>query len=286
MARGSWGTYRARPIMDRGRLDGSIVGGRLSGGFDQAGLRIEVEGSRESDLGLAFRGELEAAIAADLRRLEQAYHRAATRVMEAGKGRLRADIVAGGFHKAVSLSKTWQGKVFPSRPESLDVAVWFKTKASLIIDVFESGTVIRASDGHYLAIPLPPAKAIIRRLRRAKMRGPREGGAGRDQWGRYTKDESYVEQVASALGVDLRPIIDRQTRTGVLVADNGLRLTRSGRESKRQEGRATAIFALAPLATLRPRIKGRKILAEIERSFGPDFVHALQGELHPSNREG
>lgn len=204
--------------------------------------------------------------------------------MEAGKGRLRADIAAGGFHKAQSLAKTWQGKVFPRQPESLDVAIWLKTKAALLIDVFEAGTVIRASDGHYLAVPLPPAKAIIRRLRRAKMQGPRAGGLGRDNWGRYTADDSYVEQVASALNVHLVPIINRQTRTGVLVADNGLRLTGGGREAKSQRGQATPIFALAPMATLRPRIKGRRLIEEIERNFGPDFIHALQGELHPSNR--
>lgn len=266
-------------------MDGSLIGGRMSGGLGEAGLRLEVEGEGQSDLALAFQGKLESSIAEDMRRLEQAYHRAATRVMEAGKGRLRADIAAGGFHKAGALAKTWQGKVFPKHPESLDVAVWLKTKASLIIDVFEAGAVIRASDGHYLAIPLPPAKAIIRRLRRAKMRGPRAGGAGRDDWGRYTKDDSYVDQVAQALGITLRPIINRETRTGVLVADTGLRLTRGGREAKSQQGRATPIFALAPMATLRPRIKGRRLLVEIERNFSGDFVHALQGELHPSNRE-
>lgn len=247
-----------------------------------AGLRLEVQDAPggKSDLALAFSGALDKAVAADLRRLEEAYHRAATRVMEAGKGRLRADIAAGGFHKAQSLAKTWQGRVYPRRPESLDVAVWFKSKAALLIEVFESGTVISAAEGRFLAIPLGPAKAIVRRLNRAAARGE----SRRDNWGRFEKADSYVDQVAAALGVDLVPIINRQTRTGVLVADNGLRLTRAGRAARSQAGQATPIFALAPMATLRPRIKGHRLIEEIERNFGPDFIHALQGELHPSNR--
>lgn len=282
MTRSSWGGWRSRPIWDRSL--GRAVGGRLSEGGGQAGLRIEVEGGQPGDLALALQGRLKATLDAQMRQLEAAYHRAATRVMEAGKGRLRADIAAGGFHRGEALARTWQGKVLPGHPQSLDVAVWLKTKASLLIDVFEHGAVIQASDGRYLAIPLPPAKAIIRRLHRAKQKGPRAGGLGRDDFGRWVKDDSYVEQVAAALNADLRPIINRQTRRGVLVADTGLRLTRLGREAKVQRGPATPLFALAPMATLRPRIKGRRLLAEIQRNFGDDFVHALMGELHPSNR--
>ena len=277
------GFFRSRWAGGQGRWDGSTVGGRLSD-TGTTGLRIEVEGA-SGDFALALQGRLQQSIDNDYAKLERAYWAAMNRVVEAGKGRLRADIVAGGFHQGVALSKTWRATTYPSAKNSLDVAGWFHTKAGLIIDAFESGVTIRVSGGaRFLAVPLPPAKAIIRRLRRAKMKGPRDGGLGRDSWGRFVKDDSYVDQVAGALGSDLVPIIARDGKSGVLVAANDLTLTPTGKMSRTQSRPATPVFALTKVATLRRRIKGRQILDEIAANFGPDFIHALAGELPPENR--
>jgi hypothetical protein len=283
MARDPWGVARSRGLGDRVRPSGSRVGGRLSTS-GSAGVAISVDGE-EGDLALALKGRLDATIAADLRALEQAYWRAMDRVVQAGKGRLRADVVAGGFHKAQALSKTWRANTYPRARNSLDVAGFFHTKAGIIIDAFETGVTIRVGSGHkFLAIPTGPAKAIIRRLRAAKMKGPRDGGTGRDAFGRFTQDDSYVDQVASALNVDLVPILSRDGSGGVLVAANDVTLTRTGREAKNQARKATPLFILTRTATLRRRIKGRALLDEIRRNFPGDFAHALSGELPPSLR--
>lgn len=287
MARQPFSAWRAERLGDQVRSDGSRVGGRLSTSGD-AGLSIELEGAPfGSDLALALSGRLQEKLDSDLLALEKAYYGAMNRVVEAGKGRLRADIVAGGFHQSIALSKTWRAITYPKGKNSLDVAGWFFTKAGLIIDAFESAVTIRVSSGaKFLAVPLPPAKAIIRRLRKAKMTGARNSGFGRDNWGRFTKDDSYVEQVGAALGTDLVPIIARDGQSGVLVAANDVTLTRTGREAKAQQRPATPIFALTKTATLRRRIRGRQILDEIANNFQSDFVHALAGELSAENRDG
>lgn len=283
MARSPWGGWSSRGLGDQVRSDGSRVGGRLSTSGD-AGIKIEVEG-RPGDFALALQGELQASIDRDLRALELAYWRAMDHVVQAGKGRLRADVVAGGFHQGLALSKTWRGQTYPRAKNSLDVAGFFHTKAGVLIDAFEMGVTIRVGSGaKFLAVPTAPAKAIIRRLRKAKMRGPREGGTGRDAFGRYTKDDSYVEQVAAALNVDLVPILARDGSGGVLVAANDVTLTRTGREARNQARRATPLFVLTKTATLRRRIKGRAILGEIQRNFPGDFAQALAGELPASLR--
>lgn len=276
--------WRAERLGDQYR-SGSPRGGRLSTSGD-AGLSIELEGTPfGADLSLAIKGKLQEKLDQDMLALERAYHGAMTRVVDAGKGRLRADIVAGGFHQGVALSKTWRGNVYPKARNSLDVAGWLYTKAGLIIDAFESGVTIRvASGGKFLAIPLGPAKAIIRRLRRQKMTGARSSGFGRDSAGMFTKDDSYVDQVASALGTDLVPIISPDGQSGVLVAANQLTLTKTGKEAKSQRKAATPVFALTKQATLRRRIKGRAILGEIERNFSSDFINALAGELSIENK--
>lgn len=286
MARSPFGHWRTDDLYSQTRIDRSVVGGRLSNAFGTTGLEIEVEGTPySSDLGLAIQGKLQENIDAGLRSLEGAYWRAMNRVVEAGKGRLRADIVAGGFYKAQSLAKTWRGATYPKSKNSLEVAGWLTTKMGLIIDVFETGTVIRVSGGgKYLAIPLPPAKAIIRRLARQKQTGSRMDGTGRDAWGKWTKDDSYVAQVAQSLNTDLVPIINHATGKGVLVAANDVTLTRTGREAKNQNRKPTPVFALTKVATLRKRIRGRALLDEIRNMFPADFAQALAGELSAANR--
>lgn len=264
MARSAWGSI------------GSAATGRAGG----AGISLSVDG-REGDVALALQGRLQETIDVQMRDLYGAYWRAMNRVVEAGKGRLRDDIVNGGFHNAAALSKTWRGNVYPSSKNSLEVAGWIYTRAGLIIDAFETATVIKVrGNAQFLAIPLGPAKAIVRRLQQQK----RKGLIGRNAWGKFEKDDSYVEQVAAALGVDLQPIIAADRRTGVLIPASKLTLTPTGRAAKNQDRAATPLFALAKVATLRKRIRGRALLAEIMNNFPGDFVHALMGEMTTSQR--
>lgn len=244
---------------------------------------MTVEGAPTSDLALALQGKLQDSIDAQMRDLYGAYWRAMNRVVEAGKGRLRQDIIGGGFHRAQALANTWRGNVYPSEKNSLDVAGWLYNRARLLIEVFDTGTVIKVrGNAQFLAIPVGPAKAIVRRLQQQK----RKGLIGRDSWGRFEKDDSYVEQVARALGVDLVPIIAPDRQSGVLVAGDNRTLTATGRNAKNQSSAATPLFALAKTATLSRRIKGRALLDEIMNGFPGDFVHALVGEMSVVQREG
>ena len=279
MARGPWGAASSGGLGDRISSAGRRLDGRL-GSVGDRGLRIEIDGA-QGDFALAMQGKLQASIDAQMRALEDAYWRAMNQVVETGKGRLRADIVAGGFHKGQALSKTWRGSTYPRSKDSLEVAGWLTTKIGLLIDVFDTGTVIRvAGNQQFLAIPLGPAKAIVRRLHRQRMRGL----TGRNAWGRFEKAGGYTEQVAQMLGVDLQPIIAPDRQSGVLVAANELTLTSTGKAAKNQARAATPLFALVKIATLKKRIQGRALLQEIERGFPADFARALAGALPPENR--
>ncbi|TAJ54054.1 MAG: hypothetical protein EPO54_01330 [Brevundimonas sp.] len=272
--RSAWGMASA----DSGASRPSRIAMQSQGG---AALKFTVEGASESDLALALQGKLQASIDAQLKALEAAYWRAMSRVVEAGKGRLRADVIAGGFHNARSLANTWRGNAYPRDKNSLDVAGWIYTRAGMLISVFEEATVIKvAGNAQFLAIPLGPAKAIVRRLQQQK----KKGLIGRNAWGRFEKDDSYVEQVARAMGVDLVPIIAPDRQTGVLVPADKRTLTPTGRAAKNQAKAATPLFALAKTATLRKRIRGQALLDEILKNFPSDFVHALMGELAVAQR--
>lgn len=274
--RSAWGLATA----DSGASRPSRIGRYSAGG---AAVKLTVEDASAGDLGLALQGKLQASIDDQLKALHGAYWRAMNRVVEAGKGRLRADIIAGGFHNARSLANTWRGNAYPRDKNSLDVAGWIYTRAGMLISVFEEATVIKvAGNAQFLAIPLGPAKAIVRRLQKQK----KKGLIGRNAWGRFEKDDSYVEQVARAMGVDLVPIIAPDRQTGVLVAADKRALTPTGRKAKGLSKPPTPLFALAKTATLRKRIKGQALLDEIMKNFPSDFVHALMGELAVDQREG
>lgn len=249
---------------------------RAYGSHGASMLTLSVDGVSKGDLGLAMQGRLQDSIDAQLDGLHGAYWRAMDRVVTAGVGRLRADIEAGGFHNGKALAKTWRGRTYPRDKNSLDVAGWIYTRALTLIEVFETATVITVSgNAQFLAIPLGPAKAIVRRLQQQK----KKGLIGRNAFGRFTKDDSYVEQVASALGVNLRPVIAADRQSGVLVANDARTLTPTGRDAKNQSRAATPLFALTKTANLKKRIRGQALLEEIKANYSGDFIHALKGEL-------
>jgi len=254
--------------------------------WSRDGVRIKVDGRTESDLGLALQGRLDEVLKEGKREIGLAFVRAAKTVAAKGKAKLRADIAGGGFTNGVRLSKTWRGNAYPNQTNAaaLDPAVQFKTKARVIIDAFESGATIRVKSAQYLAIPIGPAKAIVRRYNKVVRFSRRDSGMGRDFAGRYSDlGPSAVDRVKAALNVDLVAIVSPDGKAGVLVAA-GRKLTPTGRDAKRQDGKSTPLFALVKQATLKKRIRGRAVLNEIAASFEGDFARALMAELPAAYR--
>lgn len=254
-------------------------------------LRIKVDGREESDLGLALQGRLEEVVNDGRREIGKAFVRAAHKVAAQGKAKLRADIAGGGFTNGAKLSKTWRGKGFPAAGVSaLDPAVQFETKARTIIDAFQAGATIRVNRAKYLAIPLGPAKAIVRKMNRQAGRENgifndlRFTGFGRDDNGQYTEQGNPVARVSRWLAVKLVPVLSPDGRHGVLIGESNVTLTPTGRLAKRQHGRGTPLFALVKQATLKKRIRGRAVLNEIAASFEGDFARALMAELPAAYR--
>lgn len=249
-------------------------GGRLSSGrmFD-----ITVDGKEGvSDLGLALQGRLQEVIDAEAGRIAKAYQDAMAAVVAKDKSALQADIAGAGFHNGGRLAKTWRGQVFPKNKPSMEPAAYLWNKAGVIVDAFSEGVTITVKDAQFLAIPLPPAKAIIRRLNLGSSRS-------RTSLGRFAREDSPVARVAQTLGVELVAIVSRDGQHGVLVAQ-GKRLTRGGRLSKSQRGPDTPLFVLTKHATLKKRLKGMALVKELEVLFQGDFVTALATKLAPENK--
>ena len=197
-------------------------------------------------------------------------HTAAIRVlMKQDVAKLRADVAGGGFYNGVKLSRTWQGRVYPTGKPSAEAAGYIVNRAATIIDAFALGVTITVVNAKYLAIPEGPAKAIVRRLNQAQNRT-------RDAFGRFDEESGTVMRVARALGVaKLEARIDKGTGRGVLVAV-GKSITRTGKMSAAKGARPdTVLFALVRAATLKQRIRGRALLAELQASAPADFDAAL-----------
>jgi hypothetical protein len=238
---------------------------------------FSVDGKVANDWGLAFQGRLMEAFEAQRATVFAAYKRAMDKgVTQPGKRKLRATIEATGFYKAAALAKTWRGYTYDDRPDD-GPAAFFKSRAALIVDAFEDGVTITAHNAKFLAIPEGPAKGVIHTLNQASNRS-------RNGFGQFAKEDDPTARVAAALGTNLVPIIDEATGKGVLVAESGARLTRTGRMAKNQAGDATVLFALVKSATLKPRPMGREVLKSIQASFEGDFTQALTTELPAENR--
>ena len=244
-----------------------------------AALHLKVDGKENvSDLGAAFEGRLSEVVEERLHELKAAYQTAARRLGSRYLARLRSDVAAGGFYKANRLANVWHGGAQPKVP-TLAPAIFFRSKAKDIIETFSLGATITAGGHAYLAIPEGPAKAIVRRMNESVRRSPSGSGFGRNEFGKYTALGSPVDRVAQELGVRLIPIIDHASGHGVLVADDGTRLTKRGVRTKRQTGKPTVLFALVRQATLRKRINSLAILEEIKAAFPGDFTAELAATL-------
>ncbi len=234
---------------------------------------VSIDNASSADLGAAMQGKLEAAIAADMERVDAAFSAAVSGFMTKGKAELRGDILAGGFQRANSLAKSWRGNFYSNADKGpLGEAGQFVNKASVIIDAFTVGATITVSGAKFLAIPQGPAKGIIQRLNQGSNRS-------RNGFGRFAREPNPVERVASELGVDLVPLINKATGHGVLVAKSPVRLTPRGRMAKRQTGENTVLFVLVKSATLRKRIRGRALLADLGARFPGEVAADIAARL-------
>lgn len=170
---------------------------------------------------------------------------------------LRQDVVGGGL--GVRLSRSWRSKVYDDN--GVDVKGFVYSKAAEIIESFDQGTVIRATNGRYLAIPTENAPKRINR--------------------RKPTPDLYVEHKG-----DLRFVRSRNN-TAFLVADDrrasysrktgefrGFRKA-SQRALKTGKGLTTVVmFILIPTAKIPKKLDVQKIADE----WGNKHINILQGK--------
>lgn len=193
-------------------------------------------------LGYQVDGDLRQEVERDIRSAE----RAVTSAMRGVKRDLvddwRDQVRAAGLGKR--LANSIRGAAYPSGTESINAAVVVYTKAPKIIEAMNTGPVIRAKNGHWLAIPLPAA------------------GFGR--FGRKMTPKTWQQRY----GMPLR-FVHRPGSNPLLVADDA-RLTvgkkkkypgqaRPKRGKRRQDGilpgaTTVPVFVLVPQVRLRKRL--------------------------------
>ena len=209
---------------------------------------ITLNGDR--DLARALKKQLTAELAKEEKRLATAATKAASDVLKAYLGELRADVRGTGFHNASALANTWRGRVYPSGGVSVSPAVYIWNRAAEIVDAFSMGLTITAGGGRYFAIPVGPAVAIVGSLPRS-----------RDVAGRFANESAKVDRVAQALGVALHYVPDRRGG-GTL-----------------QDRKGTVLFVLVRSFTPPKRMRGRQLLQSFNERFAGDFERALERYL-------
>lgn len=243
---------------------------------DWIGFNFKVDGATLGDLVSGTEQRLEDLAQADMRRMARVHSNAAADIAVQYTKLLRDDIREGGFYAAARLSKTWHGRKYPDQ-DSIEPAIYFWNKAGTIVDAFSTGVTIHVRNRRYLAIPQGPAKAILRRFLTAVRNSNRDSGLGRNDEGHYEALGGPVAIVARALGVDHLDVrIDPRTGRGVIVAA-GQRFTRSGRAG-RGRGADTVLFVLSKQARLKARIRGRALVADLKKRFGPDFAAHVRAD--------
>ena len=237
---------------------------------------MEIAGSPGQSLSDAGARAIAASVDLQAKAIANAYADAMRELGDQDKKRLRDDLAAGGFYRAERLAKTWRANVYPKAGGSFDPALQLVNRAGDIIETFSSGATITAHAATYLAIPLEPAKAILRRQNQAKNRTRTWGG-------QFDKEDTSIKRVERVLGARLTPVLNHTTGKGVLVAPGTF--GNSGRRLKRQ-GRPTAFFALVRQATLKKRIRGLALVEEIRVGFAESFDRALSPRLGAIGQDG
>jgi hypothetical protein len=243
------------------------------------GFNLKVDGALATDLALATQERVMDHSEAGIRQMSRSHSLAMGAVVKRYTGRLQDDVAASGVTNARRLSKTWRGMKMPRNKDTMEPAGWFWNKAGTIIDVLTNGAEITVRNRKFLAIPVGPAKTIIRRYLRRVANSSRDSMVGRDIDGRYEGLGGAVAIVARDLGVpelEMRP----DAKGFVLVAP-GRSLTRTGRARRRSEG-DTVLFVLRRRARVRGgRMRGEGLIPELRKTFELDFVAELIKVLPP-----
>jgi hypothetical protein len=146
------------------------------------------------------------------------------------KGDWRAQIVGAGL--GARLAKTIQSQTYPKSGQSLNAAVVVWSKAPVIVGAHDTGPLIRARDGFWLAIPTPAAGKSLR-------------------GGRITPGEWERRN-----GLRLR-FVYRRSGPSLLVAEGRLNTRDRAVRSRSKTGRGVAtvpIFLLVPQVKLPKRL--------------------------------
>ncbi len=175
---------------------------------------------------------------------------------------LRGSVVEAGLGQR--LANTWQGEIFPTRGLTYNPALIFFSKAPEIIEAHE-GETIYASDGAWLAVPIPDSPA-------AKF---------------PTRGMTRVEYARQKFGDRLFTIPAKGDRPAILAAEN-VSLTKTGRISVRKKtktgkyGKNAAtifLFWLLPHVTLDARLDVQADFERIGEMFAVEFPKTFAERL-------
>ncbi len=141
------------------------------------------------DLNMRLNLDFEPSLGAIMRAEIEAGERAVTAAMREAGGELkmawRLQIKQAGI--GGKLDQTVRDRTYPKSGESLHAAALVWTKAPVIMNAHETGPLIRAKHGHFLAIPLPAAG----KLRGGKSFTPREWEMRRGMKLRFVSRRKY-----------------------------------------------------------------------------------------------
>lgn len=103
----------------------------------------------------AFEGKLQEYMKAEYAIAERAVTSGVREATDGLKLSMRRQVTSAGLGQR--MANTWRGDVYPRGQNSIRAAGMVYTKASRIMEGFESAAVIRSKDGWWLAIPTPNA---------------------------------------------------------------------------------------------------------------------------------
>ncbi|WP_417741501.1 DUF6441 family protein [Salipiger sp.] len=176
------------------------------------------------------------------------------------KAALRQDVISGGLGRR--LARSWQSKNYPEHGASIGAASSIFTKAPHLIEAFDSGMVVKAAQGRFLAVPTPSAPKL-----------------GTDR--KRIRPSTFPEHRFGPLRFVYRP-----GKVSLLVADNqrarkgkagGYALSKSKKALRTGQGLHTVpMFWLIPQARLRRRLNVDAVTRTVTAGLAGDIDAAFK----------